>query len=97
MEGDTQCMTQPQDYDEDEDAGSSDETTASGGSLEPPWARLIALPPHSHSIAAAGRDGRLRVWDLRLAQPLVGQASSATGAWTMGVRAQDRRAATPGA
>ena len=47
MEGDTQCMTQPQDYDEDDDAGSSDETTASGGSLEPPWARLIALPPHS--------------------------------------------------
>jgi len=48
----------------------------------------VALPPHSGYVAAAGRDGQLRVWDVRARTPLVAQSSASTGAWTMGVRAQ---------
>ena len=52
----------------------------------------IVLPPESGYIAAAGRDGQLRVWDVRARSPLVHESTTATRSFTMGVRAQDRRA-----
>ena len=52
----------------------------------------VALPPHSNYLAAGGRDGQLRIWDVRSRSALVAQAEALTGSWTMGVRAQDLRA-----
>jgi hypothetical protein len=52
---------------------------------------LVHLP-ESSTVLAGGRDGKLRLWDVRAAQPLVHQSAAATTGWTLGVRAQDVRA-----
>ena len=51
----------------------------------------LAFLPHMGTVVAGGRDGQLRVWDLRSPQPLIAQSVAATGGWTMGVRSQDCR------
>ena len=59
----------------------------------------VAFPPGGafpaalgRVVLAGGRDGQLRVWDVRAPQPLVAQATTATGGFTLGVRAQDAHA-----
>ena len=59
----------------------------------------VAFPPggafpaaSGRVVLAGGRDGQLRVWDVRAPQPLVAQATTATGGFTLGVRAQDAHA-----
>ena len=43
-------------------------------------------------LAAGGRDGGLRVWDVRAPGPVVRQAKQLTSGWTLGRRAADSRA-----
>ena len=55
----------------------------------------ICLPPASHLLCAGGRDGLLRVWDVRTlggGTGVVMQSMQATSSFTMGVRVQERRA-----